>query len=138
VTAASRYPAVAVAGFLGATARYGLTLATPGHAALTTAAINTAGALVLGVLTALWAAGRGPGGRTPWLRAALGPGFLGAFTTFSAIAAATASAPHAVPAWASLLAQVSAGIAAAWLGLALGARAGRRRAEPAGGSGGSA
>lgn len=121
---ARRYAAVATGGFVGALLRYLLGL--PGGGAGTEHAvvvcINTGGALTLGLLTGLWSRGRGPGGRSDAVRAFLGPGLLGGFTTFSAIAV------FAVPGWgpAWLLAQTVLGVAAAWLGLAFGERLGRR------------
>jgi CrcB protein len=46
-----------------------------------TLAINVLGSFVLGLLTtAVWPTAR------PWVRAGLGPGVLGSFTTFSALA----------------------------------------------------
>jgi CrcB protein len=51
----------------------------------TTLAINVLGSFVLAALTTLWLARP----RTAfWLRAGLGPGLLGSFTTFSALALA--------------------------------------------------
>ena len=48
----------------------------------TTLAINVAGSFVLATLTTLWIARP----KTAfWLRAGLGPGLLGSFTTFSAL-----------------------------------------------------
>lgn len=120
-----RYAAVAVGGFLGALSRYGLGLlvlptAAPSWglspAEWVTASINTVGALMLGLLTGLWAAGRGPGSRTAWVRAGLGPGFLGAFTTFSALALTSVHPLRPL----EVLAQVLLGLIAAGLGLFLG------------------
>jgi CrcB protein len=77
--------AVAVGGLAGTELRYGLGLAFPdtaGAVPLTTLCINVAGSFVLAALTTLWIA-------RPhtafWLRAGLGPGLLGSFTTFSAV-----------------------------------------------------
>ncbi len=77
--------AVAVGGLLGTELRYGLGLAFPDHTGAvpwTTLGINVAGSFVLATLTTLWIA-------RPhtafWLRAGLGPGLLGSFTTFSAV-----------------------------------------------------
>ncbi|WP_083410953.1 CrcB family protein [Arthrobacter sp. UCD-GKA] len=76
--------AVAVGGLCGAGLRVGLGLwfpDGPGFPA-TTLAINVAGTAALGALTSYWqVTRRGPG----WLRAGVGTGFLGAFTTFSAL-----------------------------------------------------
>lgn len=80
--------AVAVGGLAGTELRYGLGLAFPddgGAVPWTTLAINVAGSFVLATLTTLWMA-------RPhtafWLRAGLGPGLLGSFTTFSAVVSA--------------------------------------------------
>lgn len=86
--------AIFIAGFLGASARYGLGLLWPagtgGGAGLsaampwTTLAINLSGSLLLGLLIG----GAAAGGRWPeWAREAAGTGFLGAYTTFSAFQA---------------------------------------------------
>ena len=76
--------AVAVGGFCGAALRVGLGLwfpDAPGFPA-TTLAINVAGTAALAALTSYWQiTRRAPG----WLRAGVGTGFLGAFTTFSAL-----------------------------------------------------
>ena len=76
--------AVAVAGFAGAVSRYGIGLAMPGggEAAFpwATLLVNISGSLLLGIL--IGAAYRR---RIPiWIKEALGTGFMGAFTTFSA------------------------------------------------------
>ncbi|MBB6671111.1 fluoride efflux transporter FluC [Cohnella nanjingensis] len=76
--------AVAVAGFFGAAARYGLTLLLPDGGGAgwpwATLFINLSGSFLLGLL--LGYAMRRP--LAAWLREAAGTGFLGAFTTFSA------------------------------------------------------
>lgn len=77
--------AVAAGGLLGTELRYGLGLAfpdTPGTLPWTTLCINVVGSFILGALTTYWIARP----RTAfWLRAGLGPGLLGSFTTFSAV-----------------------------------------------------
>ena len=77
--------AVATGGLAGPELRYGLGLAFPAAAGtipLTTLGINVAGSFVLAGLTTVWIARP----RTAfWLRAGLGPGLLGSFTTFSAV-----------------------------------------------------
>lgn len=77
--------AVAMGGLAGTELRYGLGLAFPetaGTMPLTTLGINVAGSFVLAGLTTVWMARP----RTAfWLRAGLGPGLLGSFTTFSAV-----------------------------------------------------
>lgn len=75
--------AVFVGGMLGALARWGLDVLIPHTAAgfpWSTLLINVAGSFALGLLTGgVWT------DRTPaWVRAGIGPGFLGTFTTFSA------------------------------------------------------
>ena len=77
--------AVAAGGLAGTELRYGLALVFPdaaGAVPWTTLGINVAGSFVLAALTTLWIA-------RPhtafWVRAGLGPGLLGAFTTFSAL-----------------------------------------------------
>jgi len=70
---------------VGTELRYALGLAfpeEPGVLPWTTLGINVAGSFVLAALTTIWIA-------RPhtafWLRAGLGPGLLGSFTTFSAV-----------------------------------------------------
>lgn len=79
------WAAVAVGGFAGTELRYGLGLAFPEDPAgfpWTTLTINVAGSFALGILTTLWIARP----QTAfWLRAGIGPGILGSFTTFSAV-----------------------------------------------------
>lgn len=77
--------AVAAGGFVGTELRYGLGLAypdPPGTLPWATLFINISGSFVLAALTTFWIA-------RPhtafWLRAGLGPGLLGSFTTFSAV-----------------------------------------------------
>jgi CrcB protein len=78
--------AVAAGGLAGTELRYGLGLAFPetvGTMPWTTLGINVAGSFVLAALTTVWMARP----QTAfWLRAGLGPGLLGSFTTFSAVA----------------------------------------------------
>ncbi|WP_426997636.1 fluoride efflux transporter FluC [Pseudarthrobacter sp. N5] len=79
---------VALGGIFGAGARYGLGLAlpAPGGWPLPTLLINLAGALALGVLLE-GLSRRGPdAGRRRVIRLLAGTGFLGAFTTYSALA----------------------------------------------------
>lgn len=83
--AASAWLAVAAGGLLGTELRYGLGLAfpdAPGSVPWATLWINVGGSFVLAALTTVWMARP----RTSfWLRAGLGPGLLGSFTTFSAV-----------------------------------------------------
>ncbi|RUS48356.1 CrcB family protein [Cohnella sp. AR92] len=75
---------VAFFGFLGAASRYGITLGIPDGGGSSfpwaTMGINLVGSLLLGTLFGWCAIKR----IAPWWREALGTGFLGAFTTFSA------------------------------------------------------
>jgi CrcB protein len=77
--------AVAVGGLLGSELRFGLGQLFPEAADAvpwTTLSINVSGSFVLAALTTIWIARPHT---SFWLRAALGPGFLGSFTTFSAV-----------------------------------------------------
>lgn len=77
--------AVVVGGLLGTELRYGLGLLLPEAATAvpwTTLAINVSGSFVLATLTTIWIARPKT---TFWIRAGIGPGFLGSFTTFSAV-----------------------------------------------------
>lgn len=115
--------AVFVGGLIGTTLRVLLDVALP-HTleqfALSTLIVNVVGAFVLGLLiAALWP--RVPG----WVRVGLGPGILGSFTTFSALAVsivALAQAGDVVGAILSIVLSIGFGMLAAWLGLALGSR----------------
>lgn len=79
------WAAVAVGGLIGTELRFGAGLIFPesaGAVPWTTLAINVAGSFVLATLTTIWIARP----RTAfWLRAGIGPGLLGSFTTFSAL-----------------------------------------------------
>lgn len=98
---------VAVGGVGGSLSRYGLVEAAP-HL-LTTLAINVVGAFLLGCLVA-----RRPAGH--WSRPLLGTGFLGGFTTMSALAVQTVTS-SAGPAVGYLAASMVLGVAAAVAGL---------------------
>lgn len=83
------WTAVAAGGLLGTELRYVLGLLfpdRPGDLPWATLSINIAGSFVLAALTTIWIA-------RPhtafWLRAAIGPGVLGSFTTFSAVVFST-------------------------------------------------
>lgn len=85
-----------------------------------TLVVNVVGSFTLAVLVArVWQ-------RTPeWLRVGLGPGLLGSFTTFSALAVSAVeltTAGSGATALAYLAASLVVGIAAAALGIRLGAR----------------
>jgi fluoride exporter len=79
------WTAVAAGGLLGTELRYVLGLLfpdRPGDLPWATLGINVLGSFVLATLTTIWIARP----RTAfWLRAAVGPGVLGSFTTFSAV-----------------------------------------------------
>jgi CrcB protein len=79
------WQAVSAGGLVGTELRYCLGLAcpdSPGALPWATLFINISGSFVLAALTTFWIA-------RPhtafWLRAGLGPGLLGSFTTFSAV-----------------------------------------------------
>ena len=79
------WAAVAVGALLGTELRYAAGLLFPeaaGAVPWTTLGINVAGSFVLAGLTTVWIARPGT---AFWLRAGLGPGLLGSFTTFSAL-----------------------------------------------------
>ncbi|WP_285725371.1 FluC/FEX family fluoride channel [Psychromicrobium xiongbiense] len=121
--------AVAVCAFVGTEVRYGLGLLFPegsGGLPWTTLTINVVGAAALAALTGYWSirAARW------WLRAALGPGLLGAFTTFSAVVYAVNqldSQGSILLAVTYLLVTLVAGLAAAALGLTAGQHWARQR-----------
>jgi len=115
--------AVLVGGVLGTAARLTVDLLLPhGGAAfpLGTFLVNLAGSFLLGMLVSrVWPVA------PEWLRAGLGPGLLGSFTTFSALAvSAVELSASGAPGTAvlSVAASVVAGLAAAALGLRLGSR----------------
>jgi len=120
--------AVVVGGLIGTTLRVGIDLAVAHHLdefALSTLLVNAIGAFVLGVLVAaLWP--RVPG----WVRVGLGPGILGSFTTFSALAVsvvALAQSGDLAGAVLTIVLSIGLGMLAATAGLALGARLARRQ-----------
>ncbi|SMG41623.1 fluoride efflux transporter FluC [Agreia pratensis] len=128
--------AVFLGGVLGSALRLGLDLAIP-HAdqqfPVDTLLINTVGSFVLGWLTA----GVFRRGMSSIVKAAVGPGLLGSFTTFSAVILAlvllTVSGPdQLILAVVYLVATLSLGLGAAFLGLRLAERRdrGRRVEEP--------
>ncbi len=115
--------AVFVGGLIGTTLRVLLDGAIPNaldEFALSTLLVNVTGSFVLGLLVAaLWP--HVPG----WVRVGLGPGILGSFTTFSALAVsvvALAQSGDIVAAVLSIVLSIGFGMLAAWAGLALGAR----------------
>jgi CrcB protein len=115
--------AVFVGGLIGTTLRLLLDLAVAhdlDEFALSTLHVNVVGSFMLGVLVAaLWS--RVPG----WVRVGLGPGILGSFTTFSALAVsvvALAQSGDLVGAALTIVLSIGLGMLAAWSGLTLGAR----------------
>jgi fluoride exporter len=84
---------------------------------LSTLVVNVIGSLVLGYLVArVWPTASG------WLKAGIGPGLLGSFTTFSALAVILAKFGPTVEAALYLAATLVLGLGAAFAGLRLGAR----------------
>jgi fluoride exporter len=119
VPAGRAWLAVAAGGFLGTELRYGLGLAfpdLPGAVPWATLVINVGGSFILAALTTIWLARP----KTAfWLRAGLGPGLLGSFTTFSAVVFSVDQLARAGEhmAWAAYLAlSVLLGLATAGLG----------------------
>jgi fluoride exporter len=119
--------AVLVGGATGSGLRLLVDLAVPHGGAvfpIGTFLINLAGSFVLGVVVArVWPAA------PEWLRAGLGPGLLGSFTTFSALALSAVELTNAGAGLSAIVyvaASVIGGVAAAALGLRLGAPGARR------------
>lgn len=130
VPPAPAWLAVAAGGLLGSELRYGLGLAfpdLPGGVPWATLAINVSGSFLLAALTTFWL------GRPHipfWLRAGLGPGLLGSFTTFSAVVYSVNQLAQsgAHPVWVAYLAlSLVLGLAAATAGWRLGQVASRTR-----------
>jgi fluoride exporter len=115
---------IAVAGALGALARYGLDGAVSRRAAGAfpwgTLVVNVSGSFALGfvftLLTERWLA-------APWVRSALTIGFLGAYTTFSTLSLESyrllEDGAYGL-AFANLLGSLAAGVAAVYAGVVLG------------------
>ncbi|MGC5172324.1 fluoride efflux transporter FluC [Microbacterium sp. DT81.1] len=122
---------VAVGGAVGTAAREGAILLWPAADGVPYAvfSVNALGALLLGVLYAVLAR-RPDSDDLRAVRAVLGAGVLGGFTTYSALAGDTAVLWQSQPVLAAVYAggSVVAGIAAAAVGLRLGARGAARRA----------
>ena len=115
--------AVLVGGVIGTGARLAIDAALPhddGQFPLSTLLINTVGAFALGLLVArVWPTA------PSWLRAGLGAGILGSFTTFSAVAVAIiplTTTGRGMTALAYLGLTLLLGLGAAWLGLVAGRR----------------
>lgn len=112
---AATWVAVAVGGILGTGLRLGIDVLlphSPDQLPWSTMIANTIGAFVLGLLTAaVW-------GRVPeWLRAGLGAGLLGSFTTFSALAVSAIAISTGGPLATGMLDSVQPGdpALAAWM-----------------------
>lgn len=86
-------------------------------------AINTVGAFALGALTG-WLATRPVSARNQKLRALVGTGVIGGFTSYSTLALLTTAALPASLIFAVI--GLLTGVGAAWLGLSLGRRVGER------------
>jgi len=115
--------AIAIAGALGALARYGLegfvSRRTEGAFPWGTFVVNISGAFALGLVFTLaterW-------GLAPWARSAITIGFLGAYTTFSTLSFETyrLAEDRAIGlAAANMLGSCAAGLAAVYLGIVL-------------------
>lgn len=113
--------AVLIGGATGTAARWGIDTVLP-HSddgfPVSTLIANTIGAFVLALLVArVWTTA------PQWLRAGLGAGLLGSFTTFSAVAVSLVAMPVSgqwMPALAYLALTLVLGLGAAVLGLRLG------------------
>ena len=119
-----RLVAVFAGGLLGTFLRLAVDLAlphsSPGEISGSTIVVNTVGSFVLGLLVAhFWLKPATP----EWVKLAVGPGLLGSFTTFSAIALNVVGAVDEVRPVDGVLAlggSLLFGLAAAWAGLRLG------------------
>lgn len=124
----TNFVAVFVGGVVGTLARFGVDWLLPhetiGSLSLSTAVVNVFGSFALGFLVGgLWRRPRVP----TWVKTGVGPGILGSFTTFSAIAlnvVAGAAEGRWVDALLALAMSLVVGLTAAWLGLFVGARPG--------------
>lgn len=121
---------VLLGGTAGTAAREALSLAFPPVNGIPVAifAVNLTGAFLLGLLLEALIR-RGPDrGRRRGLRLLLGTGFMGGFTTYSALAADTALLLGSGSAGAGIaygLATVALGALATWTGILLGSRGGK-------------
>ncbi len=127
--------AVLLGGALGTAARLALDLLLPhpaGSIAWSTLVANVLGCLVLGALTASVVARPA---LPDWLRAGLGPGLLGGFTTMSAVALLLAQQLQqglVLPAALQAGLQIGLSLLAVAVGLRLGRRIGPGRADARG------
>jgi CrcB protein len=123
---------VAAGGTVGTALRQALLLLAPDleRFPVTTFAINLAGAFALGVLLELLVRSGPDDGRRRGIRLLVGTGVLGGFTTYSALAAATAMlAATGLAGWAVVyaLGTVVLGAAMSVAGIAFGGAIARRR-----------
>jgi len=116
--------AIAIAGALGALARYGLegfvSRRTPGAFPWSTFVVNVSGAFVLGFVFTLLTEQFSV---APWIRGAATIGFLGAYTTFSTLTFETYRLVEDGAlgiAAANALGSIAAGLAAVYLGVVTG------------------
>lgn len=117
----SELAAVVIGGAAGTALRLAIDLGIPHRDdafPISTLVVNTVGAFVLALLVArVWPRA------SSWLKAGLGAGLLGSFTTFSAVAVSLVSLTT-VGSWMLgaiyLAATLLLGLSAAWLGLRLG------------------
>lgn len=121
---------VVVGGFAGSVSRYAITLVLPGTVGIDwpLLLVNLVGAFCLGLLIEVLSRRGSAMGETTThrrLRLLLGTGFLGGFTTYSALAVGTL-APGSL-AILQLVVIVLGGLVAAALGMALGVLADRRQ-----------
>lgn len=124
---------VVVGGVAGSLGRYAITVVLPNAGGIDwpLLLVNVVGALGLGVLIEVLS-GRARGGREAAvhrrLRLLLGTGFLGGFTTYSALAVGTlVPQGSGLPAFLQLVVIVLGGLLAAALGTTIAARVGRGR-----------
>ncbi len=120
--------AVAVGGALGTALRFWVDLLVP-HAGnefpVSTLVVNCVGACILGYVVArFWS------GAPRWLRAGLGTGLLGSFTTFSAIVVSLITLGYSGN-WAIAFGYLSATLVLGCAGALLGLRLGRNPASTA-------
>ena len=133
-----QYVLVAGGGLFGAGARQAVEEALPTHPGtfpVATFLINVSGAFLLGLLLESLARSGPDSGWWRASRLSLGPGFLGAFTTYSTLAIESdllVRGSHLGTAAGYLAASVVAGLAAAYAGILLGIRISRipRVADP--------
>jgi len=120
-----RLVAVFAGGLLGTFLRLVVDLAlphnSPGEISVSTIVVNAVGSFTLGLLVAhFWLKPATP----EWVKLSVGPGLLGSFTTFSAIALNVVGALDQARPLDGVLAlggSVICGLLAAWVGLRLGA-----------------